>query len=238
MNALAIAAFAASTLVPSLPTSFETVNLRMTVDSCTFVPSTVQVSQSSNVIRVTQWLNNCFSPGTPQVADVRLGAFPAGSYRVELYATPDAAAAGPAETLAFEVRDPPQIAIFPPPPRPLTDYSGLWYNPADPGWGISLHQGPTHAMFGLLFAYDGANQPEWYSLQSGRWTSSTTWTAVVFRTTGTSFAASVFRQAPLQYTGVGTATLDFTQAPAVGSAIFSYTINGHTDTRPIVRMPL
>jgi hypothetical protein len=57
-------------------------------------------------------------------------------------------------------------------------------------------------------------------------------------TTGTSFAASVFRQAPLQYASVGTATLDFTQAPAVGSALFSYTINGHTDTRPIVRMPL
>jgi hypothetical protein len=54
MNAVAIAAFAASALVPSQPTSFETVNLRMTVDSCTFVPSTVQVTQSSNVIRVTQ----------------------------------------------------------------------------------------------------------------------------------------------------------------------------------------
>jgi len=151
MNLAAIA-FLASAVVPAQPTAFETVNLRMTVDSCTFVPGTVRVTMSSNLIRVTQTLNNCFAPGTPQVADVQLGALPSGDYRVEVYATPQATGT-PIEQLSFQVRDP--VAA---PSRPLTNYTGLWYNPQQSGWGLSLFQGATHVTFGLLFVYDGANR--------------------------------------------------------------------------------
>ena len=234
----AFAAFAASSLVPARPTAFETVNLRMTVDSCAFAPATVRVAMAANVLRVTQRLNNCFAPGTPQVADVRLGALPSGDYRVEVYATTEPTGT-PVEALSFAVRDPAEIAIFPPPPRPLTDYSGLWFNASDPGWGLSLHQGATHTVFGLLFAYNGGGQPEWYSLQDGHWTSHTTWTASVYRTTGAPFLANLPNAAPLQYAPVGSATLDFTQAPGEeGRARFVYTINGQQATRVIARMRL
>lgn len=237
MNLLALAAFAASALVPAQPTSFETVNLRMTVDSCAFVPSTVRVSQQSNVIRVTQRLNNCLVAGTPQVVDVRLGAFPSGDYRVELFAS-DPASGAPLESLSFQVRDPVEVAVFPPPPRPLTDYSGLWLDMSDPGWGVSLHQGPLHTVFGLAFVYDESRQPEWYSLQSGRWLSSTQWTATLYRTTGptlwNSSGASI-----VTYAIAGTATIDFSQAPGrEGRAVFGYALNGRTGSRTIERMPL
>lgn len=238
MNLVALAAFAASALVPAQPTSFETVNLRMTVDSCAYSPSTVRVSQSSNVIRVTQRLNNCFAAGTPQPVDVRLGAFPSGDYRVEIFVTPDPAASAPVETLSFQVRDPAEIAIFPPPPRPLTDYTGLWIDMADPGWGISLCQGPTHTVFGLLFTYDGQRQPEWYSLQGGRWTSATTWTATAYRTTGPALWSAP-AVSLISYDNAGTVLFDFTLSPgAEGRARFTYSLYGMSGSRTIQRMPL
>ena len=239
MSLLALAAFAASTLVPAQPTSYETVNLRMTVDSCAFSPSTVRVALAANVFRVTQRLNNCFAAGSPQIADVRLGAVPAGDYRVEVFVTTDPTSSAPVESLSFQVRDPVEIAIFPPPNRPLTDYTGLWLDPRESGWGLSLYQGPTHSVFGLLFVYNASTQPEWYSLQNGRWTSSTTWSANVYRTTGPAYFMGVFDPSQVSYAMAGTATLDFTQAPGQqGRARFTYMINGASVAKTIQRMPL
>ena len=239
MNLVSLAVFAASVLVPAHPTSLEVVNLRMTVDSCTFVPSSVRVSQQANVIRVTQRLNNCFAAGTPQVADVRLGALASGDYRVEVFVTTDPASSAPVESLSFQVRDPAEIAIFPPPNRPLTDYTGLWLDPRESGWGLSLHQGPTHSVFGLLFVYNASSQPEWYSIQDGRWTSSTTWSANVYRTTGPAYSMGVFDPSQVSYAMAGTATLDFTQSPGQeGRARFTYMINGTSAAKTIQRMPL
>ena len=234
MSLVAMAAFAASALVPAQPTSFETVNLRMTVDSCSFVPSTVRVTLVSNTFRVTQQLNNCFAPGTPLVADVELGALPAGDYRVELYGSPSSMVP-PIEMLSFQVRDP--VEVVPYTPRPLTDYSGLWFNPSESGWGLSLHQGATHTVFGLLFVYDGARQPQWYSLQGGRWTSYTKWTANAFRTTGPGIASPVFDPALVQHAPSGTVTIEFAQPPGEeGRARLTYTIDNVTATKVVQRL--
>jgi hypothetical protein len=210
----------------------------MTVDSCAYDALSVRVSQSSNVLRVTQHLNNCFAAGTPLLVDVRLGALPAGDYRVEVFATADASGA-PTESLAFQVRDPVGAAVFPAPPRPLTDYSGIWFNPAESGWGLTLHQGSTHGMLGLLFVYGAEGRPEWYSLQNGRWLSSTRWHSTLHRTTGPSFDAMMFSPGAVVYEQVGTADLDFTSAPAQqGRALFSYSIGNFATSRLIQRMPL
>jgi hypothetical protein len=231
---VAIAAFAASAIVPAQPLSFEQVILRIPVDSCAFAPSTVRVTLASNTFRVTQQVNNCFAPGTPQVADVRLGAVPAGDYRVELYGSPSSMVP-PIEMLSFQVRDP--VEVVPRTPRPLTDYSGLWFNPSESGWGLSLHQGPTHAVFGLLFVYDGARQPQWYSLQGGHWTSYTKWTANAFRTTGPGIASPVFDPALVQYAPSGTVTIEFAQSPGEeGRARVAYTIDNVTATKVVQRL--
>ena len=238
MNIAAIAVFAASSLVPSQPNSFETVNLRMTVDSCTYVPSTVRVSQSSNVIRVIQQPNNCFAAGSPLVVDVRLGALPAGDYRVEVYAT-SAASGPPAESLSFQVRDPVEVAVFPPPVRPLTDYSGIWFNPGESGWGLTLHQGPMHSMFGLLFVYNAQGQPEWFSLQNGRWISPTKWQSTLHRTTGPYYGALMFNAGEVAYHAVGIADLDFSSAPIEqGRASLSWSVEGRAVVKTVQRMPL
>ena len=239
--AAALPAFAASSIVPAQPTAFERVDLRMTVDSCTFNPSTVRVRASAsrhNAIAVTQRPNACLLPGTPQVVDVRLGSLASGDYHVEVYANPDGEAAGtPVETLAFSVREPAEIAVFPPPPRPLTEYSGLWWNPLESGWGLALHQSALHSLFGAWFVYGADGEPEWYTLQDGGWTDSTTWRGAIYRTTGPFFAGPGYDPRLVLVQAAGTATLDFAiREGEEGRARFTYTLAGVTTTKVIERM--
>src|SRR5688572_13440285 len=190
-NTFAAAAFAlaalpaahAATIQPTQPSAFDPVNLRLTVDSCAFNPATVQVIAAGGVLKVAQSPNNCLVPGTPQVVDVRLGTLAPGDYVVEVFAT-HRTDGPPAETLRFSVLPRAEAAVFPPIPRPLTDYSGVWHDPERSGWGLTLTQSPSHSVFGALFVYGGNNQPLWATLQGGRWESSTVWRGTVYLTTG------------------------------------------------------
>lgn len=166
---------AASTIVPSTPVAQQAVELRLTVDSCTFDPSSVQVSASGATLRVTQRLNNCLVAGTPKPFDVRLGSFPAGDYRVEVYGTPTPTGT-PAESLSFAVKNRDESTITPPLVHPLTDYSGFWWDPGQPGWGISLTQTPgTDYLFGAWYLYVSDGTPEWCTIEGGHWASPTAW---------------------------------------------------------------
>jgi hypothetical protein len=228
-------AYAASQVVPSAPAPFETVNLRTVVDSCSFVPSTVRVNMVGDTVRVTQVLNACFAPGTPMTVDIRLGSFPMGSYRVELY--PGSETSGPPERLGFEVRGLVEPAVFPPPTRPLTTYTGLWYTPSESGWGISLTQSPLNALFGTWYVYDAANRPQWYTFQEGRWTSFTTWTATVYRTSGPFLGAPAFDPRFVTIAPAGTVTFEFAIRPGLETrAQFTYSVNGLTGTKSIERL--
>jgi hypothetical protein len=234
--AAASAASAATRIVPAQPTAFEPVNLRMTVDSCAFNPSTVHVRSAMNVLTVTQRPNACLLPGTPETVDVRLGALAAGEYRVEVFASPSAEDR-PVETLSFTVHEPAEAVIFPPPPRPLTDYSGLWWNPLESGWGLSLHQSALHSLFGAWFVYGSGGEPEWYTLQGGQWIDSTTWRGTLYRTTGPFFGGPDYDPRLVLVQPAGTATLDFRLRDGEeGRARFTYTIGGATTTKVIERM--
>lgn len=228
----------ASQIIPAMPIPFEPVNLRMTVDSCAFVPGSVRVRADGNTLKVTQGMNACLVAGPTEIADVRLGSLAVGQYRVEVYGGQDAVGA-PVETLSFEVTSPPEAAVFPPLTRPITDYSGLWGNAQQSGWGLSLHQSATNTMFGALFVYDNAAQPEWFTLQAGRWESSTRWTAMVYRTQGPFYASPAFDPRLVLIQSAGVATIDFRQVPGEeGRAHFTYSIDGRQITKVITRTPL
>lgn len=226
--------FAASRIVPPEPTAFEPVVLRMTVDSCSFVPGSVSVESRAQTLGVRHSLVPCLVAGPPEVVDVRLGSLPVGTYRVEVYPAPNAAT--PSETLAFTVSARPEIAVFPPPPKPLADHSGLWWTASEGGWGLSLHQSPGDALFGAWFVYGAAGQPEWFTLQGGQWTSATRWTGTIYRNTGPFFAGSAYDPRLVLVQAAGTAVLDFRQVPGTeGEARFTYTVNGATSTKTITR---
>lgn len=238
-SALALAALpaiAASQVSPAQPYEFDPVNLRMTVDSCAFAPETVSVSSVAGTIRVAHRPRNCLVPGEPRVVDIRLGTLPVGDWHVEVHADGDPA--GPAgERIAFSVASRPEIAIFPRPPRPLSDYSGLWYRASEPGWGLSFHQSSTHVVFATFYVYDAAGQPIWYSIQQGRWESATRWTGTVYRTSGPTFFGGDFDASRLAVSVSGQASLEFEQRPGEeGIATFSYAVDGQQGAKRITRL--
>ena len=223
---LALPAAATSQVVPAEPLVLEPVDLRMEVDSCTFVPSSVRVRASGSTLRVTQQLNACLQPGTPRNYDVRLGSFPAGDYRVEVYGTQDASGV-PIETLSFSVRARAQVAVFPPPPHPLADYSGFWWTPEEGGWGVALAQSPkSDAVFGAWFVYNAGGQPEWYTVQGGTWESPTRWSGSVYRSTGPALAGPNYDPRLVLTLPAGTATLEFAELANGLRARFTYTLTG------------
>lgn len=113
------------------------------------------------------------------------------------------------------------------PPRPAFDYSDLWFNAAESGWGVNVVQHASGNIFAVIFTYDTPDRPMWFVMPGGTWTSSTVFTGSLFRVTGSPAnaafkAGSVFQEGP--------ATFTFTDA-SHGS--FTYTADGSQVTKTI-----
>lgn len=231
----ALPASASSKLSPAEPYAFEPVNLRMAVDSCAFAPETVSVSATGSEIRVVHRPNQCLLPGEPRVVDILLGSLPAGNWAVSVFPTADAFTPA-VERIAFTVRERPEILVFPPPPRPLTDYSGMWFRPPESGWGLSFHQSSTRAVFAAWYVYDATGNPTWYTIEGGRWTGAAQWEGTVYRTSGPPFFAPAFDPAQVARQPAGQAAIDFTQRPGEEDyATFTYAVGGWQGTKRITR---
>lgn len=110
-----------------------------------------------------------------------------------------------------------------------TNYTALWWNPAENGWGINIsHQG--NIAFATLFTYDGNGAPMWLVMSRGdRQGGGDTFSGPLYRTTG-----SPFNQA---FTGasvslVGSMTVSFS-GPNNGT--LSYTVNGVPVSKSITK---
>ena len=119
------------------------------------------------------------------------------------------------------------------------NYQDLWYDPAEPGWGLNLaHEGTT--IFGALFTYDASGKPLWLVMSGGAKTANGRFSGTLARTTGPAFNASPWTSATS--TAVGTMTLDFTGTfqgqsgfPFGDHGTLTYTVDGVTVTKPIQR---
>ncbi len=122
----------------------------------------------------------------------------------------------------------------PPPPSnvPQFNYSDLWWNPAESGWGFNIIQHGTGVLFCVMFTYTAPNGPMWYVIPGGTWTSSTTFAGDIYQVTGT--AASITPFTGSAATKVGSATLLFTSQ---GTANLTMNINGTQVTKAIEKQP-
>jgi cytochrome c553 len=121
--------------------------------------------------------------------------------------------------------------IGPTDPAPDFNYTDLWWNPSESGWGFNIIQHPSNIIFAVIYAYIAPNRPMWFVLPGGRWTSSTTYTGDVYRVTGSPGNAA-FRAG--QATKVGDFTIHFTDS---SHANFVYTVDGVQVTKTIERQP-
>jgi len=114
---------------------------------------------------------------------------------------------------------------------PAYDYTDLWWNPAESGWGLNIVQHASHTIFAVWYTYGADGKRIWYVMPSGSWTSSSTYTGPLYVTSGPAFDGP-FDPSQVGVTQVGNATLRFTDA---NDGTWTYSVNGVSGTKSIVR---
>lgn len=114
-----------------------------------------------------------------------------------------------------------------------TDYSDLWWNPDESGWGVNLaHQGDT--IFMTLFVYGDANTVKWYvgpAMAYRNGPEGTEFTGSLYETTG-AFIGRDFNATEVAERLVGSTTIVF---PPGLQARLHYTVDEVTQTKWIQR---
>lgn len=109
------------------------------------------------------------------------------------------------------------------------NFQDLWYNAAEPGWGLNVtHQGDK--LFATLFTYDVGGRGAWFVMSDGTLGTSGNYSGPLYRTTGPVFNASPWVAATPTQVG----TMSF--SPSSGNAAtLSYTLNGITVSKQVTR---
>lgn len=113
---------------------------------------------------------------------------------------------------------------------PASPYRGLWWNPNEDGWGMSVTQHGS-MIFVAAYTYNQAGQPTWY-VMSNCPVGGTSCTGDLYEVTGGKLPTVPWSGSGLKVTSVGTGTLTFAGAD---SATFGFTINGVAGSKTISR---
>ncbi len=187
------------------------------------------VTMSGSTITVSVEMTAVSTGAVILPLDVVAGRFPAGSYDVSVVKRGEnGVAAGTIGSTHFDVAARDTSAS-----SPAYDFTDLWWNSSESGWGLSLTHHPSNYMFATWFVYASDGRPAWYVLPNGTWTNPITYSGAVYKTTGPYFGGS-FNSANVVVTPAGTATLSFTD---FSHGVFSYTIDGVTSSKNIERQP-
>jgi hypothetical protein len=115
------------------------------------------------------------------------------------------------------------------------DYTDIWYNPAESGWGVNMVQSDTF-IFATFFIYGQNGSPTWYTGQL-TYDGSSKYTGGLYATAGTYFAMP-WVPGNVSSSQVGTATFTPSAANAFeGTLTYSVTGMG-TVTKAIQRQSL
>jgi len=114
-------------------------------------------------------------------------------------------------------------------PAPAIDYSDLWWNPNESGWGVGIAQ-QANVMFVTWYVYDDTGKPTWY-VASNCAVSGNGCSGTLYRTTGPPFGPT-FNASAVQDFTAGTVTLTFSDP---NNGMLSFTVNGKSGTKAITR---
>ncbi len=113
---------------------------------------------------------------------------------------------------------------------PAIDYTDLWWNANESGWGVALTQ-QYGMMFAAFYTYDGNGNPIWYVASSCPLAGSGC-SGDLYQVSGGTALAGAWNGANKLVATVGTISFAFADA---NHATMSYTINGATGSRNITR---
>lgn len=109
------------------------------------------------------------------------------------------------------------------------NYQDLWFNPAEPGWGVNItHQDST--IFATLFTYEANGRGLWLVMSAGAANSSGGFSGPLYRTAGPVFNTTPWT--PTSVTQVGTMTFTPTDGNA---ATLTYSYNNVNVTKQVQR---
>ena len=119
-------------------------------------------------------------------------------------------------------------------PVPEVNYTDLWWNPSESGWGLGITQ-QFGTMFLTWFVYDDTGQPIWYVASncavkgSGHGC-----TGTLYQTRGPAgpTASDTFDRSRVTVTPVGEIDVTFTDS---NHGVIAYTVNGITGSKSITR---
>jgi len=236
--------------VPAQPLELET--LRVRIPGSVFDQTAAQLQRvtmpgGNRIVVDLQCGDPCISLLPPEMParDIVLGQFPAGEYTLEVFLT---TAGQPASAARLLARKPVTVAERPATPgvqRPPNryDFTDLWWDPNESGWGLSIYQRPDATLFAAFYTYDADHRAAFYTVQGGQWIDCATYVARLYRTSG-SPAVGPHDAGDLTVTDVGAVQLHFqsladrtcADSGAYSNGRFRYTIDGHTRDRPITRV--
>jgi hypothetical protein len=163
------------------------------------------------------------APVTTKTFD--MPALPAGDYSLTVTTTGTSAA--DSGRLAFTVGAPAM--------PDLADYTDQWFNPAESGWGLGVHQQGS-VIFATLFVYGSDGNTTWFVAPDVEHVAGSagvdSFAGALYKTTGPVFTAAQFDSSAVRVTAVG--TLAFNGQPD-GTANVQYSVNSATVTKAIVR---
>ena len=114
------------------------------------------------------------------------------------------------------------------------DFTDIWYNPAENGWGVNVVQSDTF-IFATFFVYGSTNQPTWFTALLSLNNAGDQFVGSVYASTGSWFGAVPYNAALFTPIQVGTATFQPTSSQ---TARLTYNIGTTTVTKTIQRQTL
>lgn len=118
------------------------------------------------------------------------------------------------------------------------NFSDLWWNPAESGWGVNITQ-QADVLFATWFVYGPGKEPIWYSATLARdpvgTDGTTSFQGELVHTTGPWFGAGTFNPALVTRQVVGAARF---ASRSVSTATLAYTAGGVTVTKQVERQTL
>ena len=221
-------------LTPSSPTPLDIVSLRYQHTGCTNANS-VQVRQVANHISVSVDRRFAVDCGTTLgfFEEFAVGRLPSGEYDVDLIVNPPPGSLAPSQLVGPVHLS---VAMLPATgsPHPHDDYTGLWWNPNEPGWALGVTQS-SEKLFMVWSTYDDDHGPAWFVVPAGAWSINSDgalhFSGAIYRTTGPSWRAPFD---PTAVTASVAGSADFLPQ-GFGRATFSYVINGLAGSKQVER---
>ena len=119
-----------------------------------------------------------------------------------------------------------------------TNWSDHYYSPSESGWGVTFTDHDTNAfLVYYTYAPDGHNL--WFTMPGGTFSANhCVFSGPMYQTTGSGYDQIAFNPNLVTVAPAGSGSIDFCPAGlAAGTALFSFTLSGITQTKQLVRLP-